>query len=80
MTADIVKMHIVQGKISSSDIPNTPLNSLNGPLTYRYAVRKHFVNDAIIGEKTFGGGPDFPIDIDCGNHIIHTVGLNFGFY
>lgn len=80
MTADIVKMHIVEGKIKSSDIPNTPLNSLNGPLTYRYAVRKHFVNDAIIGEKTFGKGPDFPIDIDCGNHIIHTVGLNFGFY
>lgn len=80
MTADIVKMHIVEGKISSKDIPNTPLNSLNGPLTYRYAVRKHFVNDAIIGESTFGGGPDFPIDIDCGNHVIHTVGLNFGFY
>jgi uncharacterized surface protein with fasciclin (FAS1) repeats len=80
ITADIVKMHIVQGKIASKDVPSTPLNSLNGPLTYRYAVRKHFVNDAIIGEKTFGKFDDFPIDIPCGNNVIHTVGLCFAFY
>jgi hypothetical protein len=73
VTADVVKMHIVEGKIASKDIPTTPLNSLNGALTYRYAVRKNFVNDAVIGEGTFGGGPDYPIDIDCGDSIIHTV-------
>ena len=80
VTADVLKMHIVEGKIASKDVPNTPLNSLNGPLTYRYAVRKHFVNDAIIGETTFGAGPDFPIDVEVGDSIIHTVGLCFGFY
>jgi uncharacterized surface protein with fasciclin (FAS1) repeats len=80
VTADVLKMHIVEGKIASSDIPSATLNSLNGPLTYRYAVRKHFVNDAIIGETTFGSGADFPIDVEVGNSVIHTVGLCFGFY
>ncbi len=80
VTADVLKMHIVEGKISSKDVPTADLKSLNGPLTYRYAVRKHFVNDAIIGETTFGAGPDFPIDVEVGNSVIHTVGLCFGFY
>jgi hypothetical protein len=80
VTADVVKMHIVEGKIASKDIPTTPLNSLNGALNYRYAVRKNFVNDAIIGETTFGGGPNYPIDVDCGDSIIHTVGYCFAFY
>ncbi len=80
VTADVLKMHIVEGKIASKDVPTADLNSLNGPLTYRYAVRKHFVNDAIIGETTFGSGPDFPIDVEVGDSVIHTVGLCFGFY
>jgi uncharacterized surface protein with fasciclin (FAS1) repeats len=81
MTADIVKLHICEGKIASGDIPTTPLKSLAGTdLVYRYAVRKNFVNDAIIGEKTFGPYDDYPIDVECDNGVIHSVGLNFGFY
>jgi uncharacterized surface protein with fasciclin (FAS1) repeats len=81
VTADVLKLHIVEGSaISSKDIPTTPLNSLAGPLHYRYAVRKHFVNDAIIGETTFGKYENFPIDVQVGNSIVHTVGLCFGFY
>mmetsp|Transcript_31547 Transcript_31547/g.66046 ORF Transcript_31547/g.66046 Transcript_31547/m.66046 type:complete len:256 (+) Transcript_31547:158-925(+) len=80
ITADIVKMHIVPGKIASADIPTANLESLAGPLVYRYAVRKHFVNDAIIGEKTFGPYDDYPMDVECSNGIIHSVGLCFGFY
>jgi uncharacterized surface protein with fasciclin (FAS1) repeats len=80
LTADIVKMHIVPGKIASADIPTANLESLAGPLVYRYAVRKHFVNDAIIGEKTFGPYDDYPMDVECSNGIIHSVGLCFGFY
>ena len=81
ITADIVKMHIVPGQISSADVPTADLTSLGGtPLNYRYAVRKHFVNDAIIGEKTFGPYADYPMDVSCSNGVIHTVGLCFGFY
>eukprot|EP01083_Nonionella_stella_P040306 109467_1 len=81
LTADIVKLHIVNGKIASKDIPSADLTSLAGtPLVYRYAVRKHFVNDAIIGEGTFGPYSDYPIDVECDNGVIHSVGLCFGFY
>ena len=77
LTAEVIKMHIVKGKIASKDIPTTPLNSLAGPLKYRYAVRKHFVNDAVIGEKTFGPFSDYPIDVQCDNGVIHAVSLCF---
>lgn len=76
--ANVVKMHIVPGKISSKDVSSADLTSIGGTkLTYRYAVRKHFVNDAIIGEKTFGKYADYPIDVECSNGIIHAVGLCF---
>lgn len=81
ITADIVKLHIVNGKIASKDVPTADLTSLGGTaLNYRYAVRKHFVNDAIIGEKTFGPFDDYPVDVECDNGVIHSVGLCFGFY
>jgi hypothetical protein len=78
MDANAVKMQIVPGqKIASSDVSSADLKSLAGPLKYRYAVRKHFVNDAIIGEKTFGPYSDYPIDVNCSNGVIHSVGLCF---
>ena len=62
-------------------MPSADLTDLNGnKLTYRYAVRKHFVNDAIIGEKTFGPYSDYPVDVSCSNGVIHSVGLCFAFY
>jgi len=80
VTADVVRMHVVRGKFSTSQVPTADLQSLNGPVTYRYAVRKNFVNDAIIGEKTFGPYADYPVDVECSNGVIHSVGLCFGFY
>ena len=78
MDAAAVKMQIVAGqKIASSDVSSADLTSLGGPLKYRYAVRKHFINDAIIGEKTFGPFSDYPVDVDCSNGVIHSVGLCF---
>ena len=56
--ANAVKMQIVPGKFATSEIRGD-LTSMAGPLHYRYAVRKHFINDAIIGEKSFGPYPDF---------------------
>jgi len=81
LDARVVKQHIVQGRIASADVPSATLTDLNGEqLTYRYAVRKHFVNDAIIGEKTFGPYSDYPVDVSCSNGVIHSVGLCFAFY
>ena len=81
VTADVVKMHIVNGKIPTADVPTADLTALDGTkLVYRYAVRKNFVHDAIIGEKTFGPYSDYPVDVECDNGLIHSVGLCFGFY
>eukprot|EP00980_Cylindrotheca_fusiformis_P029880 scaffold24005_cov196-Cylindrotheca_fusiformis.AAC.3 len=75
--AEVCKLHIVPGKIASSQISSTPLPSLAGKdLVYKRAVRKDFVNDVVIGEKTFGPYNDFPIDIECSNGIIHGVSLS----
>jgi len=79
----VVKQHIVKGRISQAAIEagTAELIDLAGnPLNYRYAVRKHFVNDAIIGEKTFGPYADYPMDVSCSNGVIHAVGLCFAFY
>ena len=77
--ANVVKMQIVPGKIASGDVRGD-LQSLNGPLKYRYAVRKHFVNDVVIGEKSFGPYPDYPIDVACSNGVIHAVSNCFALY
>ena len=79
--AAVVKQHIVRGRIASADVPSADLTDLNGnKLTYPYAVRKHFVNDAIIGEKTFGPYSDYHVDVSCSKGVIHSVGLCFAFY
>ena len=73
--AAAIGLCVVQGAISSSAIGSTPLTTINGDsLTYSRKLRKDFVNDSIIGEKTFGPYADFPIDVACDNGVIHSVG------
>lgn len=65
---------IVAGQHSSSALSN--LQSLQGePITYSRKFRKDFMNDAIIGEKAFGGFGDFPTDLACDNGVIHSVSI-----
>merc|ERR1712028_132246 len=47
-----------------------------GKLVYKRAFRKDFVNDVIVGEKTFGQFSDFPTDVACSNGVIHTIGIS----
>jgi len=77
ITADVLKLHIVKGKVPSSAVSSADLSSLAGPLKYRYAVRKHFINDVIIGEKTFGPYADYPMDVACSNGVIHGISTCF---
>jgi hypothetical protein len=73
--ATAISLCIVQGGIPSSAVGTTALTTVNGEsLTYSRKFRKDFVNDSIIGEKTFGVYEDFPTDVACDNGIIHTVG------
>lgn len=71
------KLHIVAGLVASSAVGTADLTSIGGvPLVYKRAFRKDFVNDVIIGEKTFGQFSDFPTDIACSNGVIHSVGIS----
>lgn len=75
--ADCCKTHIVKGNVPSSSVGTADLSNLGGkPLTYKRAFRKDFVNDVIIGEKTFGQYSDFPTDVSVSNGVIHTVGIS----
>jgi len=65
---------IVPGMHSSSALSN--LQTLQGEtLTYSRKFRKDFMNDAIIGEKAFGGYGDFPTDLACDNGVIHSISI-----
>ena len=76
VTADVLAYCVVPGTISSGAVSTTPLPSLAGPaITYSRKFRKDFVNDAILGEKTFGQFSDFPIDVACDNGVIHSIGI-----
>ena len=76
LTADAIAYMVINGAISSSAISSADLTTVNGKtLTYSRKFRKDFVNDAIIGEKTFGPFADFPTDVACDNGMIHAVGI-----
>jgi uncharacterized surface protein with fasciclin (FAS1) repeats len=76
MTADVINYCVVQGKVSSSGISSDALTTLAGPsLVYSRKFRKDFVNDAIVGEKTFGPFADFPTDVDCDNGVVHSIAI-----
>jgi len=71
------KLHIVSGNVPSSSVGSVALTSIGGTaLVYKRAFRKDYVNDVIIGEKTFGQFSDFPTDVACSNGVIHTVGIS----
>ena len=74
--ANVINYCIVPGKIASGSLASAPLQTLQGAsLTYGRRFRKDFVNDAIVGEKTFGPYSDFPTDVNCDNGVIHAVSL-----
>lgn len=74
--ANALKYCIVPGNIASSAVSTSPLTTLNGQaLTYSRKFRKDFVNDSILGEKTFGQFDDFPTDVACDNGVIHSIGI-----
>jgi len=69
--------HIVNGLVASSAVGTADLSNIGGkPLVYKRAFRKDFVNDVIIGEKTFGLYSDFPTDVQTSNGVVHSVGIS----
>jgi uncharacterized surface protein with fasciclin (FAS1) repeats len=75
VTADVIKYSIVPGTVTSSAASSAPLVTSQGEsLTYSRKFRKDFVNDSILGGKTFGPFSDYPTDVACDNGLIHAVG------
>ena len=73
--AAVANYCIVPGQISAGAVSSTPLATLQGAsIAYSRKFRKDFVDDAILGEKTFGQFSDFPTDVAADNGTIHTVG------
>merc|ERR1712176_1578110 len=75
--ASVCKLHIVNGKVPTSQVSSAALTTISGEsLTHKRAVRKDFVNDVVIGEKTFGQYNAFPVDVECSNGLIHGISLS----
>jgi uncharacterized surface protein with fasciclin (FAS1) repeats len=76
VTGNVLAMSVVNGAVTSANLATSPLVTLSGAtLQYKRQFRKDFVNDAIVGEKTFGAFDNFPTDVYCDNGVIHAVGI-----
>lgn len=79
VTADVLAKHVLLSSVPSSALSAADLTTAAGTkLTYGRRFRKDFVEDAIIGEKTFGPFSDYPTDVAASNGIIHSIGLVLG--
>jgi len=78
LTADVLKYHVVPGKVTKSQWSSTSMETLQGgKLTYRRMFRKDFIDDATPGVEPAGAskGNSFPSDLACDNGLIHACNL-----
>ena len=78
LSADILKYHIVPGKVTKAEWSSNPLTTLQGEsLTYRRMFRKDFIDEATPGVEPAGAskGNSFPSDLACDNGLIHACNL-----
>lgn len=75
ITADILKYHVVAGKVKLADIQG-PLKTVQGnSLFYGRRFRKTFLDSAMIGITSSGAskGQVYPSDVECSNGIVHAI-------
>merc|ERR1712072_1559423 len=75
LTADVLKYHMVEGKVPKGSIAGD-VKTMNGQsLKYKYFARQTFLDQAVVGEAPQGAatGEVFPTDVDAGNVLIHTI-------
>ena len=78
VTDDIVKYHVVPGKVKTSAFASADLKTVHGDsLTYRRMFRKNFIDDATPGVQSEGPSksPSYPFDVECDNGVIHACNL-----
>ena len=77
VTADVLKYHVVEGKIATSAI-SADLKTLEGKsLKYGRRFRKTFLDGAMVGNKSAGPSKsqNFPCDVECSNGLIHSIDM-----
>jgi uncharacterized surface protein with fasciclin (FAS1) repeats len=75
VTADILKNHVVEGKVSLTSITGD-LKAISGKtLKYGRRFRKTFLDEAMVGIVSAGAskGQTYPCDVECSNGVIHAI-------
>lgn len=75
VTPELVKYHVVEGKVTTSQFSSASLKTLEGSsLTYRRMYRKDFIDDATPGVKSEGPSKssNWPSDVACDNGVLHS--------
>merc|ERR1719183_2316520 len=75
ITADILKYHVIPGKVPLSSIAGDQ-KTLNGKsLTYGRRFRKNWLDNAIVGLKSEGPSKssNWPCDVAADNGLIHAI-------
>lgn len=75
VSADVLKYHVIPGRITKESIAGD-LPTLNGAsLTYKRFARQTFVDDAVVGMVPQGAatGSVYPVNIACDNGLIHAI-------
>ena len=74
LSADILKYHIVPGKVTKAEWSSNPLTTLQGEsLTYRRMFRKDFVDNAFCAAKSAPPRTSYAGDIQADNGVIHMI-------
>ena len=75
VTEDILKYHVVEGKITSDAISGDLKTLQGGSLKYDRRFRKTFLDGAMVGNKSAGPSKsqNWPCDVECSNGVIHSI-------
>ena len=75
LTADILKYHVIEGKVTQGAIAGNQKTLNGGELFYRRFARKTWLDDAIIGLKSEGPSKssNWPSDVECSNGLIQAI-------
>lgn len=74
-TPDILKYHVVPGKVPLSAIQGDLKTVEGSTLKYGRRFRKTFLDYAMVGITSSGAskGQVYPVDVECSNGLIHAI-------
>lgn len=75
VTADILKYHVVAGKVPLASIQGDLKTVEGSTLKYGRRFRKTFLDYAMVGITSSGAskGQVYPVDVECSNGLIHAI-------